>query len=164
MRRLWICVIAVALVVSSAGFAAARQAATKPVPKKPAAKVQLPAAVTDAFKKAYPDAVIKNTGKEVENGKTVYEVESVDKGMNRDLIYSPDGTVVELEEQINPADLPAPVTAALKQLYPKATVTKAEKLMKDGAVQYEMALKGAAKSTAAFTPDGKLIPTVPEKK
>jgi hypothetical protein len=164
MKRLWICAIAVAFVVSSAGFAAARQAATKPAEKKPAAKVQLPAAITEAFKKAYPEAVIKNTAKETENGKTVYEVESVDKGMNRDLIYNPDGTVVECEEQINPADLPVPVAAALKQLYPKATITKAEKLMKGQTLQYEMALKGAAKSSAAFTPDGKLVPTVPEKK
>jgi hypothetical protein len=108
--------------------------------------------------------VIKNTAKETENGKAVYEVESVDKGMNRDLIYNPDGTVVECEEQISPADLPAPVAAALKQLYPKATITKAEKLMKGQTLQYEMALKGAAKASAAFTPDGKLVPTVPPEK
>ena len=48
------------------------------------------------------------------------------------------------EEQIVPASLPAAVSAALKAKYPKATITKAEKLMKGTTLTYEMALKGAA--------------------
>ena len=185
MIRVWTWGTVAAIVVSFGVAVGAQQATTKPATqkpvvkkeakqekedgekaeaKKPAAKVQLPAAVTAAFKKSYPDAVIKNSAKETEGGKTVYEVESVDKGMNRDLIYNPDGTVVEFEEQIKPADLPAPVAAALKQLYPKATITKAEKLMNGETIQYEMALKGTAKPSATFTPDGKLVPAPPPEK
>ncbi len=37
-----------------------------------------------------------------------HEVKSLCKGMARDLSYNPDGTVVEMEEAMNPADLPAP--------------------------------------------------------
>ena len=97
---------------------------------KAGTKVELPPAVASAFKKAYPNAVINASAKEEENGETVYEIESVDKGMNRDLLYRADGTVLECEEQIKEADLPAPVIAALKTLYPKATVTKAERTTK----------------------------------
>lgn len=131
--------------------------------KKPAKKAQLPAAITDAFQKAYPTAKITGTSKETENGKTVYEVESVDQGLNRDLIYNPDGTVVEIEEQIKPADLPALVSDALKNLYPKAAITKAEKLTRGQTLQYELALKGAPKNEIAFTPDGKLVPPEPKQ-
>jgi uncharacterized cupredoxin-like copper-binding protein len=129
--------------------------------KKPAAKVQLPPAITEAFQKAYPNAKITGTAKETEGAKTVYEVESVDQGLNRDLIYNPDGTVVEIEEAMKPADLPAPVSDALKKLYPKAKITKAEKLTRGETVEYEMALSGAPKTEVAFMPDGKLVP--PEK-
>jgi hypothetical protein len=131
--------------------------------KKYAIAAQLPGPITAAFKKDYPAATIRGTAKETENGKTVYEVESVDKGMARDLIYNPDGTVVEIEEQIIPANLPALVSAALKKLYPTATITVAEKLTKGPTVQYELQLKGALKPSVAFFPDGKLVPAEPPK-
>jgi len=161
MRRIatWGTVAALALCL---GVGVAAQQAKKPAKKAPA-KVQLPAAITDAFQKAYPNAKITGTSKETENGKTVYEVESVDQGLNRDLIYNPDGTVVEMEEQMKPADLPAPVSDALKNLYPKAAITKAEKLTRGQTLQYELALKGAPKNEVAFTPDGKLVPPEPKQ-
>lgn len=142
------------------GAGLAAQEAKKPA-KKPAAKVQLPAAITNAFQKAYPNAKITGTSKETEGGKTVYEVESTDQGMSRDLLYNADGTVVEVEEGMNPADLPGPVAAALKKLYPKAKVTKAEKLTRGETLEYELALSGAPRKEVAFMPDGKLVP--PEK-
>jgi uncharacterized membrane protein YkoI len=129
--------------------------------KKPAAKVQLPAAVKEAFQKAYPNATIKNVLKETENGKTVYEVESVDQGLNRDLNYNPDGTVIDVEEQVKVTELPAPVSEAVKKMYPKASITKAEKLTRGETVQYELALKGAPKGSVELMPDGKPVP--PEK-
>jgi hypothetical protein len=131
---------------------------------KAGAKVQLPAGVVGAFKKAYPDAVIKASAKETENGKAVYEIESVDKGLNRDLLYAADGTVLECEEQIKEADVPAPVMAALKKLYPKGTITKAEKTTKGQALQYDLALKGAPVPEVSFLPDGKPVQAAPEKK
>jgi hypothetical protein len=163
----------------------AQQAPSKPAAQKPAVKkeakaekegdekqeaakagtkVQLPAPVAAAFKKAYPDAVINASSKETEDGKTVYEIESVDKGLNRDLVYAADGTVLECEEQVKEADIPAPVIAALKQLYPKATITKAERTTKGQALQYDLALKGAPRPEVSFLPDGKPVPAAPEKK
>jgi hypothetical protein len=185
MKRIWTLGTLAAFVVAIGSFVAAQQATTKPAAQKPAvkkeaktekeddekdeakkagAKVQLPAPVASAFKKAYPDAVIKGSSKETENGKTVYEVESVDKGLNRDLLYAADGTVIECEEQVKEADVPAPVIAALKQLYPKATITKAERTTKGQALQYDLALKGAPKPEVSFLPDGKPVPAAPEKK
>jgi len=132
--------------------------------QKAGAKVELPPAVASAFKKAYPNAVINASAKEEENGKTVYEIESVDKGMNRDLLYAADGTVLECEEQIKEADLPAPVIAALKTLYPKATITKAERTIKGTLLQYDLTLAGAPVAELSLLADGKPAPATPEKK
>ena len=44
----------------------------------------------------------------------VSEVESTDNGFGRDLLYAPDGSVVETEEDVPSAQLLAPVSAAVK--------------------------------------------------
>jgi uncharacterized membrane protein YkoI len=186
MRKFWALGSLAAFILTAGSTLAAQQAATKPARQKPTAvkqattekeddekdepegakaykiAVQLPAPVTAAFKKAYPKATIRGTAKETENGKTVYEVESVENGKARDFMYAADGTVLEIEEEMNPADLPAPVTASLKRLYPKATIAVAERLSKGTAVQFELQIKGAAKKAVSFLPDGTL--PAPEKK
>jgi hypothetical protein len=186
MRKFWALGTFAAFILAAGSTFAAQQAATKPAAQKPTVAkqaktekaddeqeenagaktykitVQLPAPVTAAFKQAYPKATIRGTAKETEGGKTVYEVESVESGKARDLMYAADGAVLEIEEELNPADLPAPVTASLKKLYPKATITVAERLTKGAAVQFELQIKGAAKKSVSFLPDGTL--PAPEKK
>jgi hypothetical protein len=187
MKKVWTLGTLAAFVVALGSFVAAQQATTTPAPKKPVVKkeakaekedgekdeqqgakkytmaAQLPAAVTAAFKKTYPNATIRGTAKETEGGKTVYEVESVENGKARDLMYNADGTVIDIEEELSTADVPAPVHAALKKLYPTATIEVAEKLTKGATVQYELQIKGAAKKIVTFTPDGKLVPPEPAK-
>jgi hypothetical protein len=177
-----------AFVVALGSFVWAQQATTKPAAQKPTVKkeaktekeddekdeqagakkytiaAQLPAAITTAFKKSYPNATIRGTAEETDAGKTVYEVESVEKGKARDLMYNVDGTVISIEEEMNAADLPVPVSAALKKWYPKATITVAEKLTEGAKVEYELQIKGAAVKSVAFMPDGKVVPPeAPEK-
>ena len=89
----------------------------------------LPVAVAAAFQKAYPQAKIKGTSMETENGKTMYEIESVDGKVNRDLLYAADGSCLEIEETVAVKDLPADVAAGLKKGFPEGKVSKAEKLM-----------------------------------
>jgi len=139
------------------------QAPTTPPAKAPS-KPALPAAIESAFKKAYPTAKITTFSSEKEDGKLQYEVESVDGTTKRDLIYLPDGTLVLAEEQIDAAAVPAAVMTALKARYPKATVTRHEKLTRGTAISYEFALKGAAVSEAEIAPDGTFISPKPVKK
>jgi hypothetical protein len=54
--------------------------------------VRLPAAVEAAFRKAYPQARIKNIIHETEDGQEQYEIESVDHGLELDVNYKPDAT------------------------------------------------------------------------
>lgn len=127
------------------------------VAAKPAPGVKLPAAVEAAFKQSYPNATIKHTSKETENGKTIYEVESVDNGLARDINYAADGTAVAIEEVIASADVPAPVSSAIKARYPKATIAKREKLTTRSVVTYEFELAGANVKSVELTPDGKFV-------
>jgi DNA-binding beta-propeller fold protein YncE len=121
-------------------------------------KVQLPAAVLEAFKAAYPEAVIKNTSKETEKGMIVYEIESVDGMMNRDLLYTADGKAVEVEESVAAGALPAAVRQALKKAYPAHKLLKAEELTKDGQRLYELQIRHKGKSLeVTVDPGGKLI-------
>jgi len=167
--RVFVLIVACVALAAPIVLAQTGKPAATPVAKSaPAAKAadpaaKLPAPILTAFRTSYPNATIKNASKETENGKTVWEVESIDNGLARDLIYNPDGTVLEFEEQIDPASLPAAVSAALKAKYPKATITKAEKLMKGTTITYETALKGAALASVEITPEGKIVPAAKEK-
>ena len=141
--------------------AAAPKAAT---PKTPT--LVIPPAVEAAFKRAYPQATIKKVSKEKEDGVDQYEVESVDQGLARDLMYLPDGKVVSMEEELSAANLPPAVAAAIKTRYPKATITKRERLTitKGNVVQYEAALTGASVKEAILAADGTWVSPKPPAK
>lgn len=130
----------------------------------PATKPALPPAVAAAFKKAYPTAIIKEFSAEKEDGTLQYEIESVDGTTKRDLVYLADGTLVVAEEEIPATAVPAAALTALKARYPKATVTRYEKLTRGTTTSYEFALKGAAVAEAEIAPDGTFISPKPVKR
>jgi hypothetical protein len=120
----------------------------------------LPPAVLQAFKTAYPNAVITGAGKETEKGVTLYEVESVDGKLNRDLLYTADGKATEIEESIAPENLPAPVKQTLAKEYPGAKILKAEILTKDGTKLFELSIQVKDKTTSVtIDPQGKIQKT-----
>jgi hypothetical protein len=118
---------------------------------------QLPPAIGAAFKAAYPNATIKHVSKEKEGGKDIYEVESTDRGLARDLVYRPDGTVMSMEEALAAEEVPAPVMASLKKRYPTATITKRERVTEGATVRYELQLKGAKVGEAILNADGTFV-------
>jgi Putative beta-lactamase-inhibitor-like, PepSY-like len=154
LTRVFPPVIAFAFAVSVAG------AAQQPAPAraaKPAAAPSAPAPILAAFKAAYPHATIKSAAAEKEDGKVVWEVESTENGLGRDLLYTPDGTVVEIEEEVPSAQLPTPVTAGVKAQYPSARIVKGEKVTRGATVSYELELAGAAKKSVVLTPEGRPV-------
>jgi hypothetical protein len=150
MSRTLLCAVVVGVVT---GFAASGGAQA---PVTPAGQ----AAVEAAFKKTYPNATMKSVKKETLDGRAVYEVESVDNGRDRNVIYNPDGSVVTIEDVMTEAEFPAAVTAAIVKRYPKATITVREKLtITQGAVvHYEAELTGAgAVKEVVLTVDGQWV-------
>ena len=118
----------------------------------------VPQAVIAAFKSAYPNATVRGYAKEKEHGKLFYEIESKDGATMRDLLYNPDGTVAEIEETVAVTDLPAEAQQAIKSKYPKAVVTKAEKVTEGDKIKYEVSARsGKKRISLSFDADGKLL-------
>ncbi len=126
--------------------------------KKKFTKSDVPAAVISSFEKAYPKATIKGASKEEEKGTTYYEIESVDGKTKRDLLYTADGKVNEIEESLDAAALPAEIKNTLNKEYPKGKVVKAEKVTHDSTVGYELHVKiGKATKEIVFDSNGKIV-------
>ena len=117
--------------------------------EKELSKNQVPKAVIDAFEKAHPDAKEVKYEEEIFAGKTAYEVEYKKNGKELEFSYGADGTLLQKEEEIDVKALPNPVVQAVLKAHPKATLEKAEKVMKpDGTIMgYEVDIKVAGKET-----------------
>ncbi len=70
---------------------------------------KLPAAVKKAVKKKFPEAKIHGAAKEVEDGKTTYEVELKVEGRSVDVALNAEGKILEIEKEIPVAKLPEAV-------------------------------------------------------
>jgi len=107
----------------------------------------LPKAVIAAFEKAFPNAKELEFEEELFEGKTAYEVEYKRDGKEYEFLYSPEGVLLQKEEEVDVKTLPDPVIQAILKAHPKAKIKEAEKLMKpDGTVTgYEVEIKVAGK-------------------
>ena len=120
----------------------------------------VPEAVRTAFAKAYPAAKVGNWDKEIFEGKVVYEAEGVTDGkIIRNVMYSPDGNVVQVEETVPIADLSASIIGAVSKQYPKAEIQSAEKKTHGETVEYVLKLKGATVKKVVVDTDGRIIRT-----
>ena len=118
----------------------------------------LPPAIQAAFERAYPHAVVTHWATEKSStGEIVIGVESMDGKQRRDLLYSTKGEVLEVEDVISASELPPAVATAVNQHFPGAVMTRAERLIRKQAVEYEIALKGAKTKEAVFDSNGKLV-------
>jgi Putative beta-lactamase-inhibitor-like, PepSY-like len=101
----------------------------------------IPAAVMTAFAEAYPKATIKSCAKEEEDGKTSYEVASVENDVGRDVLYDPQGKVIVVEETLALSGVPESVRRAVDTKFPKGEILLVEKLMRGSSVNYEFQIK-----------------------
>ena len=152
-------VIAALIVLASAVVALPLNAQEKKISRK-----DVPSAVLAAFEKAYPHAKIRGTSTEVENGKTYFEIESMDGTQARDILYLADGTVAEIEEAVAVGTLPEAVRTAIGKEFPKAKIAKAEKTTKGTEVSYEVHVAlGSKKGSVVVDPSGKVLEKNPLK-
>lgn len=121
-------------------------------------KKDVPAAVLTAFTASYPKATIKGTASEMEGGRICYEIESMDGSTPRDILYGADGTVLEIEEGIAVADLPAAVAKGAAKEFPRGKITRAEKTTHGDVIGYELRIvTGKTAKEAAFGPNGEVV-------
>lgn len=138
-------------------FAISSLVIANPLQEQTFKRKDVPPAVLKAFEQAYPKAKMKGFSKEENEGKMVYEIESVEGKFRRDILYNPDGTVVSVEESLSFAELPQAVRDAIAKEYPKAKATRCEKIIKGSTTQFEVVLKsGKEKYEVIFESDGKI--------
>lgn len=112
---------------------------------KPIKMKDLPPAVQKAAHEQTKGAELKGLSKEVENGKTFYEVETVVNDHGRDLLLDKTGTLVEVEEEVALDSIPAPVKSAIAKKAAGGKITKVEMITKGPSVSYEAAITKTGK-------------------
>jgi uncharacterized membrane protein YkoI len=83
----------------------------------------LPKSVSDALKARFPGLTITSAVKETENGNVVFDIELTQKGRKFESDIKEDGTILEVEKEVDPKNYPKSLAAAVNAKYPKAKIT-----------------------------------------
>src|SRR5215831_19323990 len=84
-----------------------------PAQEKKLKKSELPPAVQKTANEQSRGATVKSYSSEVEDGKLQYEVSLIANGHGKDVTIAPDGSVLEVEEEVALDSLPAGVREGL---------------------------------------------------
>jgi hypothetical protein len=128
-----------------------------PAQEKHLKKADLPQAVQKTADEQSKGATVRGYSSEMEEGKLSYEVAMTVNGHSRDVSIAPDGTLLEVEEQVAIDALPVTVREGLQKKAGAGTITKVESITKHGTlVAYEAQVHiGAKRSEVQVGPDGK---------
>jgi len=107
---------------------------------KKISKQQLPKPVLETFEAGHPSATLKAVIKDTRKEGTFYEIECNDSSRSRHFLYQSDGTLVEVEESIDPDELPPIVLDGVKAKYRSATIRTAERSTRGEHVEYELVI------------------------
>jgi uncharacterized membrane protein YkoI len=117
----------------------------------------LPPSVRKAVEEQTKGTQIKGLSKEVEKGKTIYEVETTLNGKARDLLIDETGALVSVEEPVAIDAIPAAAKAAIVKLAAGGKIKGVESVTKGQTVIYEAAIvKGLKKSEIVVAADGSI--------
>ena len=105
---------------------------------------ELPPAVQTAMKQQTKGATILGASKEQEHGGMTYEVETKLDGKSRDLTFAADGSLLEVEQQVDLDSLPGPAKHAIQKKTAHGTIRKVEAVKHGATTSYEAAFKTAA--------------------
>ena len=144
-HKIWLSTVSLSLAVSALAQ------------EKKLKRSELPAVVEKTVEEQSKGATIRGFNVEKENGQTTYEVEMIVKGHTKDVQMSPDGTVSEIEEQVDLQSVSEEVKAGLQVKVGKGKITKLESITKkDKLVAYEaLVITDGKKSEVQVGPDGK---------
>jgi hypothetical protein len=120
---------------------------------------KLPAAVEKTVQAQSAGATIKGFSKDSIGGQVEYEVEMTVNGHGKDVSIAKDGTVLEIEEEVEQSSLPAAVKSALQGRAKDAKITKVESVTRKGKIiSYEATvINGTRESEIAVGPNGEKL-------
>lgn len=102
---------------------------------------KLPKSVIEGIKAKYPDATLLSAEKETQGNKTFYEVNIKHKERKIELLLTPEGKIVTVEQAIAAKDLPKAVAQAIYKQYPKGTIKAIEEATRDKTATYAVLLE-----------------------
>ncbi|MBI3469901.1 MAG: hypothetical protein HY013_00925, partial [Candidatus Solibacter usitatus] len=94
----------------------------------------LPPAVQKTVAEQSKGAIVRGLAKEVEDGKTFYEVELKVKGRTRDVLIDPTGAVVSVEQEVALDSMPGAARAASEKGAGKGRIVLVESVTAGGKV------------------------------
>ncbi len=149
--------IAVSLIALALGLAFVP---ASPASEKPVKMQDLPAPVRQTVMLQSKGATVRGLAKEVEKGQTRYEAELTVNGMHKDILMDPSGKIVEVEQQVTLASLPAAVKASLDKHAAAGKILSVEAVSEAGAISaYEAVIQqGAHKREVRVSPAGHTLP------
>lgn len=119
---------------------------------------KVPGKVIDAIKAKFPSAELTGAEKDVEDGKTTYEVALTYKESKYEVGVTEEGKIIEVEKTIPVADLPKAVTAAVNKKYPEGKLKSAEEITADEKINYEVVVVNGDKTLEMLIdPKGKVL-------
>jgi tRNA A37 threonylcarbamoyladenosine dehydratase len=125
---------------------------------------KLPQKVKDALKSRFPGAMITTASKATENGEVIYDIEMTRNGRKHEMDCKEDGTLVDVENQIDAKDLPEAVTSAVKAKHPNCTIKEVMEVLvvkdkKETRDHFEVIIDTAEKKEVelAVALDGKIL-------
>jgi hypothetical protein len=121
-------------------------------------KSDLPAVVQKAADEQSAGAKVLGYSKNKKHGRVEYEVQLMVGDHTKDVTIDPQGTVLEIEEQVAAEELPAAVFHGLSAQARKGKITKIESLTRDGKiVAYEAQVTGGKHAEIQVGPDGQKL-------
>ena len=97
----------------------------------------LPPAVQETARAQSQGAMVRGYSKEIEKGKTEYEVQLVVDGTKRDVSIDPNGRVIETEQEVAFESVPEKALDAIKREAGGAEIEGVEQVKSDQATVYE---------------------------
>ena len=117
---------------------------------------KLPQKVKDAVKARFPGHMITQATKELENGAVVYDIEMTVGGKKHEMDCKEDGTIVDIQNEIDAKDLPAAALNAIKAKYPGSTIKEVGEILvvkdkKETRDHFEVVIETADKKEMELT-------------
>ncbi len=121
-------------------------------------KKDIPKAVLESFKASYPKADIIGYDVGNENGMKIYEIETKEGNLYRDMEYTADGKISEIGEIIETSALPESVVSAINNKYKSGKILEAEKKTGSSGITYEVITDyNGKKYEVLLSEDGKIL-------
>jgi uncharacterized membrane protein YkoI len=117
---------------------------------------KVPKEVMAAVKARFPGAEVTSAEQETEDGQVVYDIELKQKGRHYEMDIKADGTILQIEKEVDAKDLPEAVAKALDTKYPGATKEEIMEVNKvqgkeEKPIEYEVTLVTADKKRLEVT-------------